>query len=94
MYAVYTKLRECWEEQQGSVFTDHRRCGRSGVARAQGARRLRNPVSKRLSFPVESGHPEKVGEKWQAIGARGDLENTYLVDYERYHSNGEIEILV
>jgi predicted transcriptional regulator YdeE len=52
------------------------------------------PKSKRQIFPVATGRPEKVGEKWQEIWALADLKNTYISDFERYQLSGNIEIFV
>ena len=52
------------------------------------------PPSKREVFQVTTGHPEKVGEKWQEIWGRTDLKKTFISDYERYQPSGEIAIFV
>lgn len=52
------------------------------------------PKSKRRVYPVEKGHPEKVGEKWQEIWKATDIYKTYVADYERYKENGEIAVFV
>lgn len=58
------------------------------------------PPSNFIVFPVESGKPEKVGEKWMEIWKRGendkefDQKRTYLCDFERYNSTGEINIFI
>ena len=52
------------------------------------------PASKRAVFEVETGHPEKVGEKWVEIWGIKELKHTYIADYEHYHKSGKIEIMV
>ena len=52
------------------------------------------PIFKRSVFEVESGKPEKVGEKWQEIWANTDLERNFISDYESYGKSGKIEIFV
>jgi predicted transcriptional regulator YdeE len=50
--------------------------------------------SKRVVFEVETGHPEKVAEKWIEIWKMSDLGKSFISDYELYHSSGEIEIYI
>jgi predicted transcriptional regulator YdeE len=52
------------------------------------------PKSKRRVRSVATGHPEKVGEKWQEIWHLADLKKTYVSDFERYQPSGNIEIFV
>jgi len=52
------------------------------------------PKSKRRVFKVATGHPEKVGEKWQEIWGVADIKKTFVSDYERYKESGEIDIFV
>jgi len=52
------------------------------------------PVSKRAVFEVETGHPEKVGEKWQEIWQTTVFEKSYISEYELYYSSGEIKIYI
>jgi predicted transcriptional regulator YdeE len=51
------------------------------------------PSSKRAIFPVEAGHPERVGDEWRKIWSI-DLSKTYVCDYERYDKSGDIHICV
>ncbi len=50
--------------------------------------------ARRAVFSVEKGHPERVGERWRDIWARGDIVKAYVCDYARYGANGEIDIFV
>ena len=50
------------------------------------------PASKRAVFEVPTGQPEKVGESWMEIWKLGELNKSYISDYEHYKKTGEIEI--
>lgn len=52
------------------------------------------PAARRAVFPVDKGHPERVGERWRDIWASADIVKTYLCDHEHYKANGEIDIVV
>lgn len=94
VYAVYTNFENAGKNNQGQYSLIIGAAVEAGSPVPAGLVAAEIPASQRLSFAVESGHPERVGEKWQEIWGKGDLGNTYLADYERYRSNGEIEILV
>lgn len=50
------------------------------------------PASPRAVFAVQRARPDLVGQAWQQIWQRGDLRKTFIADYERYASDGDIEI--
>lgn len=52
------------------------------------------PAARCAVFPVERGHPERVGERWRDIWANTDIVKTFVCDHELYQPNGEIDIFV
>jgi len=52
------------------------------------------PTSTRLCFPVSTGRPDLVGERWVEIWNRHDLAKTFIAEYERYAASGEIVISI
>lgn len=53
------------------------------------------PKSSYQIFSVDTGHPEKVGEKWQEIWEYPfKNKRTFVADYELYKESGEIEIYI
>jgi predicted transcriptional regulator YdeE len=50
------------------------------------------PASRRAVFPVERGRHDLVGQAWQQIWQRNDLQKTCIAEYERYGAHGEIDI--
>jgi predicted transcriptional regulator YdeE len=51
------------------------------------------PKSNYQIVEVATGHPEKVGEKWQEIwGYSFENERTFVSDFELYRETGEIDI--
>ena len=52
------------------------------------------PAARRAVFAVERGHPELVGEQWRKIWLLADLPKSFICDYERYQSNGDIDVFV
>ena len=51
-------------------------------------------AEKRRIFPIETGHPEKVWEKWVEIWKDDSFVKNYICDYEEYKENGEIAIYI
>lgn len=94
VYAVYTNFENAGRNNHGQYSLI---IGAEVVAATEAPEGLVAaviPASKRLVFQVEKGHPEKVGEKWQEIWSKGNLDNSYVADFERYRGSGDIEILV
>jgi predicted transcriptional regulator YdeE len=53
------------------------------------------PNSTYQVFNVETGHPEKVGNKWQEIWKhKFNKKRTFLSEYEHYKESGEINIYI
>jgi predicted transcriptional regulator YdeE len=52
------------------------------------------PASRRAVFPVEQGHPERVGDQWRKIWSQTGLPKSYVCDYEQYDKDGQINIFV
>lgn len=50
------------------------------------------PASRRAVFAVERARPDLVGQAWQQIWQHGDLQKTFIADYERYGAHGDIDI--
>lgn len=55
---------------------------------------VRVPPSRRFRLDVEGGRAERVGAAWQQVWKRNDLLKTYVADYERYGSDGSIELCI
>jgi predicted transcriptional regulator YdeE len=53
------------------------------------------PKSSYQVFEVATGHPERVGGKWQEIWEHSfKNKRTFVSDYELYRASGEIEIYI
>jgi predicted transcriptional regulator YdeE len=61
---------------------------------ADGLVAVRVPAGRYAIYDVDSGHPERVGDRWRDVWADGTIAKSYLCDYERYQPNGEIAIHV
>lgn len=94
VFAVYTNFENAGSDNHGIYSLVLGAAVPPGTPVPPGMVRAVAPAGRRAVFPVEKGRFDKVGEAWQAVWARGDLPKSYVADYERYGSDGSIEILV
>lgn len=92
VYAVYTHFQDAGRSNAGlyslvlGVATDPAAPLPEGMVRAV------VPASERAVFAVEAGRFDLVGSAWQGIWARTDLHKSFIADYERYGTDGQISI--
>lgn len=55
---------------------------------------LELPASHYQVVSVEHGRPDLVGQAWQEIWAQDASRRTFVADFERYRSDGSIDILL
>jgi predicted transcriptional regulator YdeE len=98
LYAVYTEFDPNPPRMDAIMSLAYTCVIGVAVSSAEGLpanlRAVTVPATRRRVFPVAKGQPQQVGATWQAIWSRMDLPRTFMADYERYKSNGEIDILV
>jgi predicted transcriptional regulator YdeE len=94
VYAVYTNFEHEGKSNEGTYSFIIGAKVKTPVRTPHGFISTVIPASKRAVFEVPTGHPEKVGEKWMEIWKLGDLDKSYVSDYEHYKETGEIEIHV
>ncbi|WP_341976345.1 GyrI-like domain-containing protein [Microbacterium sp. LWO13-1.2] len=92
VYAVYADHEHAGVDNLGdyTLIIGHRVA--DGAAVPEGLASVVVPRSEREVVELEAGRPDLVGEAWQRIWAREDLDLSYLADYERYAADGGIEI--
>lgn len=104
---VAARLGRPDEREVFAVYTDHEHAGvdnlgdytlvighrvDAGAPVPDGLLAARIPASEREVIAVEPGREDLVGEAWQRIWARDDLDLSYVSDFERYDPDGAIEI--
>ena len=94
VYAVYTHFENAGRDNNGSYSLVIGAQVHPDTPLPAGMARAVVPASARAVFPVEKGRFDKVGETWQTIWARSDLNKTFVADYEHYRPDGSIEVLV
>ncbi len=94
MFAVYTDFQNVGANNEGTYsFVLGAQVAETQPVPA-GLTAVSIPASRRAVFPVETGHPERVGDEWRKIWAHTALTKTYVCDYEQYEKNGGINIYV
>ncbi|WP_102193844.1 GyrI-like domain-containing protein [Microbacterium aurantiacum] len=92
VYAVYADHEHAGVDNLGdyTLVIGHR--VPDGTVPPEGLAAVVVPRSDREIVELEPGRPDLVGEAWQRIWAREDLDLSYLADFERYAADGGIEI--
>lgn len=94
IYAVYTDFENEGVDNTGMyTFVIGPRVP-SGTEPRDGMEIAVVPASQRVTFDVEGGRPDLVGEQWQRIWDRDDLAKTFVAEYEKYATDGAITISI
>ncbi|OOG37849.1 GyrI-like domain-containing protein [Polaromonas sp. A23] len=94
VYAVYTHFDHAGSNNQGVYSLILGAQVHPHTPLPGGLARAVIPASRRAVFPVEKGRFDLVGEKWQEIWRRNELPKTFIVEYERYTAQGDIDIFI
>jgi predicted transcriptional regulator YdeE len=94
VYAVYTHFENAGVDIGGTytMVIGHAVPANTPDLPPDGLTHVVAPASQRAVFPVEKGRFDLVVAQWQVIWAMGDLRTTALADYERYQTDGGIDI--
>jgi predicted transcriptional regulator YdeE len=94
VYAVYTNFEHPGVDNLGvySLILGARVTGAQDVP--PGMTAITVAAARHAVFTVATGHPERVGARWQDIWGCTDIAKSYLCDHERYRPNGAIDIFV
>jgi predicted transcriptional regulator YdeE len=93
VYAVYADFEHEGRDNQGTYSFIIGAEVPASAPVPEGLVGVEIPTARRAVFPVEKGHPEKVGDEWRKIWAT-DLPKTFVCDYEKYEKEGVINIFV
>lgn len=94
VYAVYTNFDHAGSNNRGVYSLILGAQVHPHTPLPQGLARAVIPASRRAVFPVEKGRFDLVGDTWQEIWRRNDLAKTFIAEYERYTSQGDIDIFI
>lgn len=93
VFGVYTHFEHAGRDNEGLYSLVIGACVPADAEVPAGMVRVVVPASRRAVFPVDEGRPDRVGDAWQEIW-RTPLPKTFIADYEHYHADGRIEILI
>lgn len=94
LFAVYTDFEHPGIDNRGEYTMVIGAAVADEAPPVDGLVTVRVPAGRYAVYEVASGHPERVGDRWRDVWADGTIAKSYLCDYERYQSNGEIAIHV